>query len=121
MNKPREDLLRLKYGHRVKNARAVLGFTQKELANFLEATQATVSRAENNIKRFSRSKELKIISAAELSSMFFDSDNTSDIERLQNNKESMFLALVPEAKEAGLSLTAVRQILKVISQHKMVK
>lgn len=109
----------MQYNDKIKHIRKdILRMSQEEFADLLGVTQSYVSSLEiggDKKRRLSRKKEATLIKTASLQLSFFE----DDVDVNPQNNEDIFYVLVPEARAANLSLTQVRNMLKVISRGKL--
>jgi transcriptional regulator with XRE-family HTH domain len=103
----------------MRNARESLGMTQLQLGEAIGVTQKYISTLESptNTKRLSRQKEATLIRIAGLPPRYFDEDNAS-IEHISTNEDIVY-AMIPEVKDANLTISDVRAMLKPLASRKV--
>jgi transcriptional regulator with XRE-family HTH domain len=92
--------------------------TQTQLGEAIGISQKYVSDLESptNTKRLSRQKEATLIRIAGLPPRYFDEGNAS-VEHISN--EDIVYAMMPEVKDANLTISDVRAMLKPLAKRKV--
>ena len=98
----------------------LLHMSQSEFADLLGMVQGSISNVEtgNGDRKLGREKEATRIKVASLPIGFFENFAEVDPQNTLNNPDAIFWTLVPEAKDANITLSQVRRMLKAFTGGK---
>jgi len=98
------------YAEKAKEARKILGITQKELAKKIGMAQESVSRVESGTRQYGKQKEIALIKLAQLPQWYFHEEPNEIIDN-----ETIIHAMIPEIEAAGLTIEIVRDMLRPLA------
>jgi transcriptional regulator with XRE-family HTH domain len=105
------------YAEKAIEAREMLGYSQKDLAELLGVSQAFISKVEKGEKTYSKPKEITLIKKTGLPPRYFDEDS---VETIITDNKTIVLAMIPEIEAAGLTIDDVRAMLKPLARKKLI-